>query len=158
MTYNQRTSRQRSNLIALPRIDNLVNEFFNTAVGDVIKKSEKKHFTNPATNVIEHDDRYVLTIALPGYAKEDLAITVDDQILKVVEKSLDEEKATKKEASVSKFRLREFNYSGFNKSYKLPDEAAAQKISATVDLGLLTIEIPKKEEAIPQPPREINIK
>lgn len=157
MNCNNGTATHRRSVNTVPRFDNLMNEFFNTAIGDVVKKSEKKHFTNPATNVVEHDDKFVLSIALPGYSKKDLIIKVEDYLLKVSDKIADAEQ-TDEEGPREKFRLREFNYEGFSKSFKLPKTANPQKVSAAVDLGILTIEIPKKKEAIPQPPREIKIK
>ncbi len=157
MNCNNGTTSRRRSVNTVPRFDNLMNEFFNTAIGDVVKKSEKRHFTNPATNVVEHDDRYVLSVALPGYSKKDLTIKVEDNLLKISDKKADEEQTTEEELK-EKFRLREFNYGGFNKTFKLPKTANPQKVSAAVDLGILTIVIPKKKEAIPQPPREIKIK
>ena len=74
MNRNNGTAARRRSVITVPRLDNFVNEFFNTAIGDVVNKSETKHFTNPATNVVEYDDKFVLSIALPGYSKTDLTI------------------------------------------------------------------------------------
>ena len=157
MNRNNGTAARRRSVITVPRLDNFVNEFFNTAIGDVVNKSETKHFTNPATNVVEYDDKFVLSIALPGYSKTDLTIKVDDLLLKISDKKANTEQP-EEEAPKEKYRLREFNYGGFSKTFKLPKTANPLKISASVELGVLTIEISKKKEAIPQAPREIKIK
>lgn len=152
MTCNQRTSRPYRTQTHVPHFGNIVNELFNTAVGDVIQKGEKKLFTNPATNVIEYEDRFVLSIALPGFSKDTIEIKIDDDVL-----SISDSQESKGKDEPSNYRLREFNYSGFSKTYKLPEEADAVKITAGFEFGVLTILIPKKEEAIPQPPRKIAI-
>lgn len=156
MNCNNGTTTLSRSVNTIPRFDNLMNEFFNTAIGDVINKGEKKHFTNPATNVVEHDDKFVLSIALPGYSKKDLTIRVEKNLLKISDQKVMPEQTH--EEPKETYRLREFNYGGFSKTFKLPKVANPQKVSASVILGVLTIEIPKKKEAIPQPPREIKIK
>lgn len=152
MTCNQRTSRPRVRINTVPHIGNFMNEFFNTAVGDVLQKSDRKHFTNPATNVLSFDDRYELEVALPGFNKEDIEIKIDNGLL-----TISANEKTEEDVKVN-YRLREFNYSGFKKSFTLPDSANPAKIKASLKKGLLQIVIPKKEEAIPQPSRKISIK
>ena len=115
--------------------------------------AEQKHFTNPATNVLTFDDRYELELALPGFSKEDIDIEIDNELLKISAREKDVDKEVK-----LNYRLREFNYTGFNKSFTLPDSADGQKIKANFHDGILFVTIPKKEEAIPQPSRKINIK
>ena len=157
MTCNQRTSRPRTHPNYIPHFSNLVNELFNTAIGDVIQKSERKHFTNPATNVITFEDRYELDLALPGFNKKDVAIEVDNNLLTISSKQESSKKGEESTVELN-YRLREFNYAGFKKTFTLPDSADLKKINASFDLGILKITIPKKEEAIPQPARKITIK
>lgn len=153
MTCNQRITRPRTQVNTVPHFGNFVNELFNTAVGDVIQKSEHRFFTNPATNVITFDDRYELEVALPGFSKNDIEIEVDNDVLEISSKEISKDDAPK-----LNYRLREFNYAGFKKSFKLPESADGQKVKAKFNQGLLLITIPKKEEAIPQPSRKIDIK
>ncbi len=153
MTCNHKASRAHRTQTHVPHFGNIVNEFFNTAVGDVIQKGEKKLFTNPASNVVEYEDRFILSIALPGFSKDTIEIKIDDDVL-----SINDSQKSKDKEQPSNYRLREFNYTGFSKTYKLPEEADAEQITASFEHGVLTISIPKKEEAIPQPPRKITIK
>lgn len=132
-----------------PDINNFINDFFNTAVGDVIQKADKKYFTNPAVNVREHVEKIELEIAIPGVQKDLVTITVDDDLLKI-------ESTTPNEDS-SAFRLREFNYAGFSKNFKLPETIDTNSVEANFDSGILTLTLGKKKEAIPQPPRKISI-
>ena len=52
---------------------------------------------------------------------------------------------------------REFSYSSFSRSFTLPLTVAADQITASYNEGILTITIPKKEEAKEKPAREIKI-
>ncbi len=150
-TYNKMTHTRnpRRQVTYTPHFGNLINEFFNTAVGDVVQKADNKHYTNPAVNVIEHEDKVELQVALPGYGRDDVNIIVDEDILKLESKE--------KEATEGQYRLREFNYAGFKKNFRLPEDIDTNKVEAKFDLGILTVTLSKKEEAIPQPPRQITI-
>ena len=149
MNYTARRPKARVN--SQPLFGNLINEFFNTAVGDVYNKAEsKKSFTNPAVNVITYDDRTVLQVALPGFSKKDVNITLDQDTLTIEGKQDEPENA-------SNYRLREFNYAGFTKTFKLPEDIDTTKVKANFKSGILKLELFKKEEAIPQPARSIEI-
>ena len=148
---NCTTAKRKPNQTHYPHLGNIINEFFNTAVGDVILKSEAKYFTNPATNVVEFDDRYELALALPGYDKDSVAITIEDDRLSITGKSSEDDKQ-------HKYRLREWNNKGFSKHFKLADTIDQTLIEAAFEQGILSIVLKKKEEAIPQPPKSITIK
>ena len=152
MNYTARRPRVRVN--SQPIFGNLINEFFNTAVGDVYKKAESKQsFTNPAVNVITYDDRTVLQIALPGFSKKDVNITIDQDTLTIEGK----QDASDEQEGTTSYRLREFNYAGFKKSFALPEDIDTEQVKANFKSGILKLELFKKEEAIPQPARSIEI-
>ncbi len=147
-TTNRRTKPSRT---YYPHVGNLFNELFNTAVGDIVNNVEGKKFTNPATNVIEHDDRFELEVSLPGFSKEDIEIKMEDEKLTIKAK----EQSTQETLN---YRLREWNYKGFEKHYKISEMIDTTAITASFDQGVLNIILAKKKEAIPQPPKEIKIK
>ena len=64
-----------------------------------------------------------------------------------------EEQATQNE----KYTHKEFSYSSFKRTFTLPETADREKISAAYDNGVMTLVIPKKDEARPKPLREIKI-
>ncbi len=144
------TRRPKARLRYTPHLGNIFNELLNTAVGDVVQKTEKRHFTNPAINVVENEDHLELQLAIPGFNKKNVTITVDEDILKIEGKEESNSEAT--------YRLREFNYNGFAKSFRLPEDIDGDNISAKFNNGVLSITLNKKEEAIPQPPKTISIK
>jgi HSP20 family protein len=65
-----------------------------------------------------------------------------------------ETKSTEKEGS---FTRKEFGYSSFKRSFNIPDSVALDKITASYKEGILTLSLPKKEEALPQPKKMISI-
>jgi len=146
------TNAYRKKLLVAPSFDHLVNSFFNSALGDVIHSSDKKAFTQPATNVSSQEDKHILEVALPGLSKVDIDINIEEDVLTISDKS---EKSIDDDSS---FRLREFNYKGFSKSYRVPEDTDLDKIAASFENGVLVIALHKKEEALPQPPKKITIK
>ena len=141
---------KRPSIAYAPQFGNLLNEFFNTAVGDVVHKAETKHFTNPAVNAIEYETKLELQLALPGFTKEDVIITVENDVLSIESKEKETENS-------GKYRLREFNYAGFKKNFRLPEDIDPAQVEAMFAYGILTITLGKKKEAIPQPPRTITV-
>lgn len=108
----------------------------------------KANATAPAINVIENDKDYKVEVAAPGMTKDDFKVTLDDanNLLIEMEKKSEASAEDKKDR---KFLRREFSYSKFEQGILLPDNVEKDRISAKVENGVLTIEIPKKasEEA-----------
>ena len=82
---------------------------------------------------------------LPGVSKDDLHITLEDGTLRI-EAEKKEEKAEDGET----WYVRERHYGKYSRSMELPFRVAAEKISATLDKGVLEIKLPKAEEAKPK--------
>ena len=95
----------------------------------------------PALNVIESEKNYELEFAVPGLKKEELNLQVDnDGIMSI---SMTRKNEENKEDNKRNYIRREFTYQEFNQSYILPDDADRAKISAKVENGVLTINVPK---------------
>jgi HSP20 family protein len=109
--------------------------------------------TVPAANIIEADDHFNIELAAPGKKKSDFKIELDEGVLTI--SSEIETKSTEKEGS---FTRKEFGYSAFKRSFNIPDTVVADKISANYKEGILTVSLPKKEEALPQPKKLISLK
>lgn len=106
----------------------------------------------PAANIIDNEKSVDIQILIPGFNKEDISITIDNQILTVSNPS-DEEKP----ADELKYIRKEFEFEGFERSFRLGRELNPEAITAKFENGILNISIAKKEEAIPKPAREISI-
>lgn len=143
-------TRPRRKVRMTPTFDNLVSEFFNTAIGDMARKTDR-YFTNPAMNVVQIDQGIELHLALPGFNKEQVDISVHNDVLTI---------KSKLEAGDNepKYRLREFNYSQFNKSFTLPEDYDQESITARFENGVLIVGLSKKAELQAPEPKAIEIK
>ena len=98
----------------------------------------------PALNVIENEKDYELEFAVPGLKKEELNLQVDaDGVMSISMVRKKEDNKENKENKKRNYIRREFSYQEFNQSYILPDDADREKISAKVENGVLTIDVPK---------------
>jgi HSP20 family protein len=100
---------------------------------------------NPAFEVKETTDSFVLRADLPGVAETDLDIAVHNNVLSVTGSRQAEER--KEEES---YALYERQFGSFTRSFSLPDTADGERIDAKLDNGVLTLTIGKKAEAKPR--------
>ncbi len=108
--------------------------------------------TVPEVNVLENNDAFTIEVAAPGLEKKDFKIDLNNRVL-----TISSEKETKQIDKKEKYVRREFSYSSFQRSFGLPDSVDQDKVKANHAAGILTIEIPKREEAKEKPAREIKI-
>jgi HSP20 family protein len=137
-----------------PAWANFVNDFFNTDLSDW----SSRHFSDtnttlPAVNIKENADAFMVEMAAPGMAKEDFKIELNNDLL-----TISSEKKNEKETKEGEtYTRREYSYQSFSRSFTLPNTVDGEKISAKYENGVLSIEIPKKEEAKPKPAKQISI-
>lgn len=96
----------------------------------------------PAVNIVENKDDYSVTLAAPGMKKEDFKIEVDGNML-----TISSEKEESSEEKETKYTRKEYSYSSFSRSFTLPNEVNKDQITAGYKDGVLTLSLPKKEEA-----------
>ena len=108
--------------------------------------------TVPAVNIHENDATFQIDLAVPGKKKADFEIEIEDGLLSIA--SQEKQDKTSEEG---KFTRREFSYNSFKRSFTIPESVDVSKIDATYSSGVLTISLPKKEEALPQPKKLIKI-
>lgn len=101
----------------------------------------KTNATAPAINVVESDKDYKVEVAAPGMKKEDFNIHLGDNNELVI--TMEQKNENKEEHKNKKYLRREFAYSKFQQSFILPDDVEKEKISASVNDGILTIDLPK---------------
>ena len=131
------------------------NPVFTSIYDELFLNQDWKHTnqTVPAANIIEADDHFDIQLATPGKKKGDFKIELEEGVLTI--SSEDEIKSTEKEAN---FTRKEFGYSSFKRSFNIPETVSADKISALYKEGILTVSLPKKAEALPEPKKFISIK
>ncbi|NND09486.1 MAG: Hsp20/alpha crystallin family protein [Saprospiraceae bacterium] len=139
-------------VIANPRKRTYIDPF-TLIMNDVFQQPRQHKLNHPQkTNVAEFEDRYELEIAAPGYGKDNLSVTVEDNTL-VVAAKVEEQK--KDEGN--NFRQKEFSIHSFSRSFILNDDIDQSAISAQFENGILKVNVPKKEEAKVQPKKLIEI-
>jgi len=121
---------------------NLVtNDFFNSEDffngGTWMNKMEE-----PAMNVKENDDNFEIELSAPGYDKKDFDVKIENGCLNISAEnsnSIEEEEGT--------YNRKEFSYTSFEKSLRLPESVSVDEIKAKYKDGVLKFKIAKKEEA-----------
>ncbi|MCD8164851.1 MAG: Hsp20/alpha crystallin family protein [Bacteroides sp.] len=132
-------------------VPGIFNDFFDN------RWMEKTNATAPAINVIETEKDYKVEVAAPGMKKEDFNIRIDEDKNLVI--SMEKKQENQEENKEGCYLRREFSYSKFQQTILLPDNVATENISATMDNGVLTLDIPKKtEEEAKKEERVIEIK
>jgi HSP20 family protein len=103
-----------------------------------------KMTTVPPVNNIENEDRYVLSLSVPGMKKDDFKIALEGLML-----TISTEKGEEKEETEERFTRREYNFYSFSRSFTLPEGVKPEYIEAKYEDGLLKIVLPRKEEVKP---------
>lgn len=132
-------------------IDGMMKEFFNDFPAALNKTMREDVLHFPPVNIIEKAGSYELQVAAPGFEKTDFNVALDQNVLTI--------SSAKKEASQTtenKMIRKEFSYRTFKRSFTLDEKINAEAISAKYENGILTLDLPKKEE-IKQSAREISI-
>lgn len=119
------------------------DEFFR---GDVL--ADESFFGRdwtPAVDVVENDDNYVLKAELPGMNKDDVKITLENNVL-----TIRGEKKNESEKKEGNYHRIERSYGSFERSFTVPGSLKVDNIDAQYKDGVLTLTLPKAEEAKPK--------
>jgi HSP20 family protein len=106
-------------------------------------------FWSPSVDISEEPNRLVMSVELPGIDKNDVKISLNESVL-----TIEGQKSGQTEEQKAKFYRCERSYGKFSRSFTLPGKVVADKIDASYKDGILTITLPKVEEA---QPRQIQI-
>ena len=98
-----------------------------------------------AVDVSETADQYVVKASVPGINPDDLEITFNNDVLTIKGEVQSEE-----ESDDRRYHVRERRYGHFSRSLTLPTKIDANKISANYETGVITLTLPKAEEAKPK--------
>lgn len=130
----------------------LFREFFDRDIFDTFNMAFNDS-TLPAVNIKETRDEFVVEVAAPGMKKEDFKIEIDNNILMISAEKEDR----KEEGKEGQYTRQEFSYQSFKRTFTLPNTIEENNIKATYTDGILSIVLPKKEEAKEKPKRLITI-
>ncbi|MCE6989122.1 Hsp20/alpha crystallin family protein [Dyadobacter sp. CY323] len=106
----------------------------------------------PAVNVIENKEGFRIEVAAPGLQKSDFKLNLEKNQL-----TISAQKERKEEEVKENYTRREFKYNSFQRTFTLPNSVDGDKIEATYADGILSVALPKREEAKEKPARQIEI-
>ena len=100
---------------------------------------------SPLVDITEDDKEYLIKADLPEVKKEDVKLTVQDDVM-----TISGERKYEKEEKGKKYHRVERAYGSFMRSFTLPEDADGSKVSAEYKEGVLKVHLPKSEKAKPK--------
>jgi HSP20 family protein len=146
--YNTTTSLNRRGYTNPVSAFEALNRAFAPIFGGDASPEEHEAATRswaPRVDVMENAEAYQVTAELPGIKKEEVEITLENNVL-----SLKGERKFEKDVNQDNYHRIERVYGPFARSFTLPTRVAQDRVEAKFDNGLLTITIPKVAEARPK--------
>ncbi|MDR6301543.1 Hsp20/alpha crystallin family protein [Mesonia maritima] len=112
-----------------------------------------KNESLPAMNIKENDNSFEIELAVPGFSRNEIEVSLENNNLHISATKEHEEKEQKED-----YTYKEFTYNSFNRQFHLPPSVnQEQEIKATYKNGVLKLDLAKKEEAIKPPKKTIKI-
>ncbi|UCC43136.1 MAG: Hsp20/alpha crystallin family protein [Candidatus Zixiibacteriota bacterium] len=128
---------------------------FDSFFNDFFRPISSRRFSNgsgfsPRVDIVDGKDDVRLTFELPGMKKDDIKVSLNDDVLTV-----SGERVFKQEKDEDSYVSREIHSGSFSRSFTLPDYVNRDKIKADYKNGLLELTLAKLEEV---KPKEIEVK
>ena len=108
------------------------------------EKTQQARYFKPATDILETEHNLVLYMDMPGVSKKSVEVKLEKNLLNV-EGQIDQSRYEPLKAQYA-----EYNIGHFTRSFQISSEIDREKIHAEMDNGVLTLTLPKAEEAKPQ--------
>ena len=122
-----------------------IDRLFEAPLSELTHASRLWSPWTPAIDVFEDKDAVTVKAELPGMKKEDIEISLHDGCLSIS----GERKSESKHESAELYRAERF-FGRFQRTVTLPTAVATDKVKATYKDGILTVALPKTEEAKPK--------
>lgn len=124
----------------------LFNEAFNDFLAPVAGSEEVADRSwMPAVDVLESDNELRLTAELPGLTRDDVSITLENNVL-----TISGERKFEKESEKDNYHRIERAYGRFSRSFTLPAHVSVDDVKADFRDGVLQVTLPKAAEARPR--------
>ena len=92
---------------------------------------------NPLHDIVENEKEYVVEMALAGVKKEDISLNLNNDVLSI---------SAERKESDQKYNRKQTFYGKYEKSFTLPETIDKDNIQASLEDGILRINIPKTEQ------------
>jgi HSP20 family protein len=120
-----------------------MERMFRAAFGD--RAATTAGAFTPILDVEENDDTFTLYIELPGVDPDEVEVSLEENVLTIAG-----ERRFYDEKDAEGFRRIERHFGRFHRAVRLPDRVDPDKVDASFRDGMLTITVPKAEEAKPR--------
>ncbi|HOA72520.1 MAG TPA: Hsp20/alpha crystallin family protein [Phycisphaerae bacterium] len=97
-------------------------------------------------DIHEEGERFVLEAEVPGVTREELEITTENGTLTIAVNR----KETDNGSNGSEYHVRERRFGNVSRTFRFPETANLDAVEASLNNGVLTLHVPKKEEAKPR--------
>ena len=125
-----------------------MNRLFENPLGPTASTGEESMAValwSPPCDIYETDNELVVQVELPGVKKEDVKVSIENNVLTISgERKFEEE--TKRE----NYRRAERSYGQFMRSFIVPNTMDTKKVNAQFKDGVLRVALPKHEETKPK--------
>ena len=131
----------------LASLQSRLNRAFDTTLSGPAR-NEEELLTGawaPPVDILETKEKTVLKAELPGFDEDQIHLHFEDGIL-----SLEGERTFEKENAEENYHRVERSYGRFVRSFTIPSNVDNEKITAAFHNGILTVELPKREETKPK--------
>ena len=129
-----------------------MNRIMDTVFNNNVYSPNIRETWTPAVDINEDNTSFILTADIPGLKNSDIDISVEANTLK-----LSGSRKYKKMDKDTEYHYQERNHGEFSRSFKLPITVDEENITAAFKNGILTVILPKAEEAQPKV-RSIKVK
>jgi HSP20 family protein len=119
----------------------LFDTFFTDAAGEDLGTRT----WTPPVDIQETDEAYRLQAELPGMSKDNIQITIENNVLR-----LSGERKWEKDVKKESYHRVERVYGSFSRSFALPHQVSPEKVEAKFDNGVLSVVVPKADTAKPR--------
>ncbi len=129
----------------LTTLRDVMNRMFESPFAELTRPGEFFTGWAPALDLREDKDNLVATVELPGMKKEEIEVSVHDGMLSIAGERTREQQHD----AAGQHRSERF-YGRFHRSVSLPKPVKLDAIKAAYHDGVLTVTMPKTEEAKPK--------
>jgi len=129
----------------LQRFQDQMNRLFDTAFSSASRPTGQESATSlwaPSVDIVETPEKLTFQAEVPGFKEDDLHLSVEAGTL-----SLEGERRFEEETKEKTYHRVERSYGRFFRSFALPSNVDATQVKANLANGILTVDLPKREEA-----------
>jgi HSP20 family protein len=122
-------------------LGSVMNEF----LADWPRELRRSSVALPSVDITETDDEYRVRTEIPGVAKDDVTVEFEQGVL-----CIRGEKKSQRDEKLERGRHLECSYGAFSRSFRLPQDADTDQISAKFRDGVLEVVVAKHPESKPK--------